>query len=351
MAGAGAGAGTGAGARNLTVKEKIIKKARENFESFIENNELNKFKILLQVTEGACRLQGTMDILIVKNYLLQLACINGKMEIFSHLVDSMGEEQKLAVINAYLAPDEPENKGPFPLYLAAQEGHNDIVLFLIGKGANVRQVTNRNMICILAAAERGQTDVVKTLLENGADFDDTGGPENETPLFGAAKNGHTDVVKVLLAEGADANKPSGINGFTPLYIAAQNGYIAIVQELFRHIETTRFSNPTAFEAFQRELMHVSELPDLSTEMQTLCKTEITKRIKEDIRWSPLRAAWIGAVVTATPRPADPDPTSSLAAPPRPATAFAGGRDYRGAGGPASAATENEAKDIDPFGLD
>lgn len=54
------------------------------------------------------------------------------------------------------------------------------------------------------AAAYGQFTSVQLLLANGAEVDVLG-PEGETPLLMAANGGHHDVVRLLLNEGANVN--------------------------------------------------------------------------------------------------------------------------------------------------
>ena len=74
---------------------------------------------------------------------------------------------------------------------------------------------------LYVAAQRGHLDVVRTLLEAGADANKAS-DGGHSPLYFAAQNGRVDVLSILLQGGADANRPTEI-GVTPLLIAAQQG--------------------------------------------------------------------------------------------------------------------------------
>lgn len=54
------------------------------------------------------------------------------------------------------------------------------------------------------AASYGQVNSVQLLIANGAEVDVLG-PEGETPLLMAADGGHHEVVRLLLNEGANVN--------------------------------------------------------------------------------------------------------------------------------------------------
>ncbi|XP_014205114.1 myotrophin [Copidosoma floridanum] len=62
-----------------------------------------------------------------------------------------------------------------PLHYAADYGQKEVVRYLLDKGADIHAKDKHGITVILAAIWEGHTDVVKLLLENGAD------PNGETP--------------------------------------------------------------------------------------------------------------------------------------------------------------------------
>jgi ankyrin repeat protein len=68
------------------------------------------------------------------------------------------------------------------------------------------------------AARKGDAVTVKKLLDEGVDVN-TKFRYNATALFYAADHAHVDVVKVLLERGADMNVKDTFYGFTPLMLA------------------------------------------------------------------------------------------------------------------------------------
>ncbi len=66
------------------------------------------------------------------------------------------------------------------------------------------------------AARQGHTDIVKALVEAGADVNQRNPGDQSTPLIVATINGHFDIGRYLLEHGADPRLASE-NGVTPLY--------------------------------------------------------------------------------------------------------------------------------------
>jgi ankyrin repeat protein len=82
---------------------------------------------------------------------------------------------------------------------------------------------------LTAAATSQRTDLVKLLLENGADVN-ARDDEGYTALMEPAECGDQEVVEVLLAAGIDVNARN-VEGFTALQYAKEQGHTKIVDLL------------------------------------------------------------------------------------------------------------------------
>jgi ankyrin repeat protein len=85
---------------------------------------------------------------------------------------------------------------------------------------------------MLHAAQRGQTQLVRQLLADGAPVDLQLG-NGRTPLSFAAEYGHAELVRFLLAHGAEVNARTS-DGSTPLIYAVANGYPDAAAALLAH---------------------------------------------------------------------------------------------------------------------
>eukprot|EP00729_Bicosta_minor_P014620 gene14620-biopygen24145 len=119
-----------------------------------------------------------------------------------------------------------------PIYLAAQEGHVDVVKLLLEHHVNPNQATtNDGCTPVYVAAQNGHVDVVTALVAGNADVNQASTDDGTTPVYMAAQEGHVDVVQVLVASNADVNKACTDDGTTPVYMAAQEGHVDVVTAL------------------------------------------------------------------------------------------------------------------------
>ena len=82
------------------------------------------------------------------------------------------------------------------------------------------------------AADSGSFEVVKILIQSGADVEARNIYQGATPLHRAAIQGHTDVIRLLLEQGAQINALTG-DGETPLFESVTYGRLDVVRLLLR----------------------------------------------------------------------------------------------------------------------
>lgn len=93
-----------------------------------------------------------------------------------------------------------DENGETALTQACDSGHYDIVKYLIEQGADTNADGGKGL---MFASYRGYLNIVQILTQNGADIKATDG--GWTALMFAAERGHFDIVKFLTENGADAN--------------------------------------------------------------------------------------------------------------------------------------------------
>lgn len=103
------------------------------------------------------------------------------------------------------------------LGIATKLNETGIVQFLIQEGASVNYRDGDNKTALVHASENKTENVelFRALLDAGADVNEKNGI-GRTPLSMACKNGHLDIVKLLLQNGAEINEPDQDTGDTPL---------------------------------------------------------------------------------------------------------------------------------------
>lgn len=133
------------------------------------------------------------------------------------------------------APDELKPKGIHDtlLYRTAASGHAGVVKLLIENGARVNAFFYGAESALGVAVKKGRTDVVRVLLEAGAEIDDSYSKENRPMLFDAMENGHIDVVRLLIENGVDINNVTYL-GDVPLVFAVENELVDMAELLLEN---------------------------------------------------------------------------------------------------------------------
>ncbi len=121
--------------------------------------------------------------------------------------------------------------GETPLMKAAEFGHTNVVKLLIERGANVNMSVN----CTLTDIKSSENSII-----NGVFLPPETSIHGYTALMFAAKNGHTDVVKLLLDNGADIHAKS-MESESAHTLAKINGH-ADIEEILMKAETKLHEN-------------------------------------------------------------------------------------------------------------
>lgn len=126
-------------------------------------------------------------------------------------------------------------EGETGLIVAAENGHHELVEFLLSGGADVDAKTDMiplqggKYTALHLAAANGHLRIVRSLIDAKANIDAKA--TTGTPLHSALRNNHAEIAEVLLAAGAD---PFGVDrsmGRTLLHEAALIGASETVERL------------------------------------------------------------------------------------------------------------------------
>ncbi len=150
-----------------------------------------------------------------------IASYNGDLETVKRMI-----EENPGLVNAR------NSTGRFPLEMAAQTGQMEIVIFLLGRGADINM--NRGGVTALhmAALYGGKTELITLLLESGADMNARTG-QGATPLNLAVAGKQREIAELLLDKGAEINLEN--QNFTRLLnVSASAGIRRIVDIALEH---------------------------------------------------------------------------------------------------------------------
>ncbi|KAF1334404.1 Tkl protein kinase, partial [Globisporangium splendens] len=155
------------------------------------------------------------------------ACYDGHLDTVNSLLKAL--EKETAKTEATFV-NFANGCGRTPLFLAAWNGHVEIVRALVARGASVNATCIEGETPLFRAAERGHVAVVNALIVEFKAEVDRRKDVGLTPLSVAAREGHAAVVKVLLDQGAEVNQRSRSRQ-SPLHLAAGNGNLEVVRLL------------------------------------------------------------------------------------------------------------------------
>lgn len=172
----------------------------------------------------------------------QGAPINGKDETgrtalyWAAQEDHLGMVELLVGRGADINAVSEKDRGWTPLIISAFHGNNDLVDFLLSRGADVNAKDRDGFTALSWAWKENRSDTVRLLLQRGANVNvmsasSLGRPViKEDLLFHAISSGADEsLIKLLIDRGANVN--SNIDGVTPLHQAVDRGRIETVKLL------------------------------------------------------------------------------------------------------------------------
>src|SRR4030066_185376 len=118
---------------------------------------------------------------------------------------TLGNKETIELfIKAGIGINTKDDNGNSALFYALAAGDIEIVKLLLEEGADIKDVGNGTPALVFASltGDKGDIEKVKLLLEKGADVN-VKSPGGVTALMCAS--GNTEIVKLLLEKGADVN--------------------------------------------------------------------------------------------------------------------------------------------------
>ncbi|XP_066016791.1 uncharacterized protein [Pocillopora verrucosa] len=138
-------------------------------------------------------------------------------------------------------PEELVNKklrqNKTALHIAVEKGHEEIVEYLLEKGADIHATDDFGCTALhVAASNRKENFNIAQLILNCEGVKVNALEENEnTPLKLAAEKGHINIVKKLISMKADVNKADKGDS-TPLHVAAKKSHDQTLELLLKEVE-------------------------------------------------------------------------------------------------------------------
>lgn len=187
----------------------------------------------VNICHGSTVLQYAMDIgdLKLVEFLIRKGADISKMrEVVETPLICAVTLQQLDIVKCLLEQGADVNLGKktYPLKAAVQTGNVKMVELLLNAGANVHVRENEGGTVIDVAAMEGHTEIVKLLLEYGAQLSNKYEAAFENALY--AKN--MDLMELLLQIDADVNRV--FNGATILQRSIEMGELEIVDFLVKN---------------------------------------------------------------------------------------------------------------------
>ena len=202
----------------------LVQSRQKNYIRSLPNNVLRlTYGYLDDVSLAhACMINPEMTKRICNN-TLWINKISKKFNMSRYEMDQYKGKNTYWAYYDYLSRIVDNNRSNDILFNGSGIGRLDLVLIALNKGVNDRDLNS----ALLISSKHGYPDIVKLMLDRGANINYRGQFSDNTALILASANGHIDIVRLLLDKGADVH---AANEYA-LRLASTNGHIDIVRLL------------------------------------------------------------------------------------------------------------------------
>lgn len=145
---------------------------------------------------------GVLSLCQGHQQLLSQAALRGDAKTVQRLVAARGKSR--ASVNV------KDKEGYSPLHYAAEAGHADIVRILLERGADADLATDTGFTALCLAAKGGHESIVRLMANAGGNIERADLAYGCTPLLWAVQNGGADVTRFLCEKGADTTAKSRV---------------------------------------------------------------------------------------------------------------------------------------------
>jgi ankyrin repeat protein len=173
------------------------------------------------------------------------------------------------------------------LFQAARYGDIANVRKYLDLGTNIDVEDYRGLTSLQIACIYGHLDVVRLLLDRGANIEAAGGSTGQTALILASLEGELEIVKELLDRGANTEAADTLHGWNSLMLASWKGKLDVVKELVRrgaNIFAKNSAGVTARQIAQTDVPEVEKF--LREKEQAIARKEVARIVVRNRRDGP-----------------------------------------------------------------